>query len=408
MKNFNEAKLPASLIKQLQFVGFETPTPIQAETIQPALLGKDILGSAQTGTGKTGAFGIPLIAHLLESEQGSALILLPTRELASQVIKALNDFIPKKTNIPIALLIGGEQMFKQMKQLKRNPRLVVGTPGRINDHLKRKTLKLDKTDFLVLDEVDRMLDMGFGVQLDQIAKYLTGNRQTLMFSATVPKKMEKVAAKYLKDPIRVSVGETHTPAINIKQVSVKLGTKEKYGRLLSELNDRTGSVLIFVNTKRMADRLSKQLKNEGISSDALHGDLRQNKRTRTTTKFREKKFRVLVATDVAARGLDIPHIEHVVNYDIPQCPEDYIHRIGRTARAEAKGEAINFISPSDNGKWKDVQRLLDPTIKDERPKRNNRPRRDNRSKRGYSKRDNFKRDNSNRNAPKRKFNRNKK
>ncbi len=403
MNNFNEAKLPASLIKQLKFVGFETPTPIQSETIQPALLGKDILGSAQTGTGKTGAFGIPLIAHLLESDQGSALILLPTRELASQVIKALNDFIPKKTDIQIALLIGGEQMFKQIKQLKRNPRLVVGTPGRINDHLKRKTLKLDKTDFLVLDEVDRMLDMGFGVQLDQIAKYLTEKRQTLMFSATVPKKMEKVASKYLKDPIRVSVGETHTPAINIKQVSIKIGTKEKYDRLLNELTDRTGSVIIFVNTKRMADKLSKQLKNEGISSDALHGDLRQNKRTTTTKKFREKKFRVLVATDVAARGLDIPHIEHVVNYDIPQCPEDYIHRIGRTARAEAKGEAINFISPSDNGKWKDVQRLLDPTIKDERPKRNSRPRRDNRSKGNYSRRDS-----SNRNAPKRNFHRNKK
>lgn len=381
MKDFNEAKLPPALLTQLKKIGFMTPTPIQAKSIPEALLGKDILGSAQTGTGKTGAFGIPLITHILSSPQGNALILLPTRELAMQVIKALEAFIPQKTKIPIALLIGGEQMYKQLKQLRANPRLVVGTPGRINDHLKRKTLNLKGTDFLVLDEVDRMLDMGFGVQLDAIAKYLTGTRQTLMFSATLPKKIEKIADKYLKDPVRISIGATHAPALNLKQTHVKLSVKEKYPRLLDELEKRAGSVLVFVKTKRGADRMAKQLKNAGHASDALHGDLRQNKRTKVIGAFRNQKYRVLVATDVAARGLDIPHIEHVINYDLPQCPEDYIHRIGRTARADAEGEALNLISPADHGNWKDIQRLLDPTIKDDRPKNNRRPRGNNNNRR---------------------------
>ncbi|MBN1783376.1 MAG: DEAD/DEAH box helicase [Alphaproteobacteria bacterium] len=363
MKTFHEAKLPAALIKRLDSIGFTTPTPIQAEAIPAALQGKDVLGSAQTGTGKTGAFGIPLVAHLTASPHGTALILLPTRELADQVLKTLETFIDRNAGISTALLIGGEPMPKQFKQLRNNPRLIVGTPGRINDHLKRKTLKLEKTDFLVLDEVDRMLDMGFGVQLDEIAKYLTAKRQTLMFTATMPKNLEKIAAKYLTDPTRISIGGLHNVAENLKQTNIKVKTDEKHDRLLQELDERTGSVIIFVKTKRGADRMAIQLNKLKHKAEALHGDLRQSKRDRVIGDYRKEKFRILVATDVAARGLDIPHIEHVINYDLPQAPEDFIHRIGRTARADAKGEALNFICPNENGKWKAIQRLLDPDAK---------------------------------------------
>lgn len=373
MKSFQEAGLPQPLYHRLEQIGFVTPTPIQAQAIPPALKGSDILGSAQTGTGKTAAFGIPLVTHLLNNDQGSALILLPTRELAVQVNKALQQLIGR-SKITTALLIGGEDMQRQYRQLQAKPRLIVGTPGRINDHLTRGTLKLKDTNFLVLDEVDRMLDMGFGIQLDAIAKYLTAKRQTLMFSATLPQNIQKIAAKYLTDPVRVSVGATHVPAANVKQEHVKLSDAEKYPRLLDELEAREGSVIIFMKTKRAADRMAEKLRKGGHKTDALHGDLRQSKRSRVIEAFRKQNYRVLVATDVAARGLDVPHIAHVINYDMPQSPEDYIHRIGRTARAGAQGEAISFLSPADGGKWKAIQRLMNPDAKYEGPASDDKPR----------------------------------
>ncbi|PCJ29084.1 MAG: ATP-dependent RNA helicase [Rickettsiales bacterium] len=344
-------------------MGFTTPTPIQAEAIPHALEGRDILGSAQTGTGKTGAFGIPLVTHLMNNAKGSALVLLPTRELAVQVMKALEQFTGRG-KISTALLIGGEDMQRQYRQLNAKPRLVVGTPGRINDHLTRKSLKLNDTDFLALDEVDRMLDMGFGIQLDAIAKHLTAKRQTLMFSATLPKNIQKLSAKYLNDPVRISVGATHAPAANVKQEHVKLTDSEKYPRLLDEISEREGSIIVFVKTKYSADGMAKKLRKNGHKVDALHGDLRQNKRSSVILAFRQQKYRILIATDVAARGLDIPHIQHVVNYDLPQNPEDYIHRIGRTARAGAEGNALSFLSPADGIKWRAIQRLLNPDLKD--------------------------------------------
>ncbi len=362
MQTFNEAGLPQPLFHRLEQMGFLTPTEIQAKAIPAALEGRDILGSAQTGTGKTGAYGIPLVTHLLNSNRGSALVLLPTRELALQVMQELKKFIGN-SKIKTATLIGGEPMPKQFNQLRAKPRLIVGTAGRINDHLDRGTLMLHDTNFLVLDEVDRMLDMGFGIQLDAIARFLTGKRQTLMFSATLPDNIKKISAKYLTNPVRISVGSTVATAPKVKQESIKLSDQEKYQRLNDEIDKRAGSVLIFVKTKRNADRLAEKLQKSGHKTDALHGDLRQNKRTRVISNYRNQKFRILVATDVAARGLDIPHIQLVVNYDLPPNPEDYIHRIGRTARAGAEGEAINLISPADSLKWRDIQRLLDPTAK---------------------------------------------
>lgn len=362
MKNFNEASIPPPLIHRLEQIGFTTPTSIQAQAIPPALQGSDILGSAQTGTGKTAAFGIPLVTHLLNNAQGSSLVLLPTRELALQVMKALEQFTDE-SKIYTALLIGGEDMRRQLNQLKAKPRLIVGTPGRVNDHLTRGTLKLSDTNFLVLDEVDRMLDMGFGMQLDAIAKYLTAKRQTLMFSATMPENIQKLSVKYLNNPVRIAVGSTHTPTENIKQEHVKLSDSEKYPRLLEEFDSRTGSIIVFIKTKYAADAMAKKLCKLGHKAGALHGDLRQKKRTQVTENFRKQNYRILVATDIAARGLDIPHIQHVINYDLPQCPEDYIHRIGRTARAGATGKAMNFLSPSEGGKWKAIQRLLNPGAK---------------------------------------------
>ncbi len=359
METFSDAQIPQQVFHRLEQLGLVKPTPIQAKAIPVALEGNDILGSAQTGTGKTAAFGVPLVTHLINDEQGGALVLLPTRELAGQVLKTLEQFIGR-TNIPAVLLIGGEDMGKQIRKLKAFPRLIVGTPGRINDHLKRGTLKLDRTNFMVLDEVDRMLDMGFGVQLDAIAKFLTSERQTLMFSATMPSNIQKVAAKYLKDPVRISVGSAHATAPNVKQELVQLSDAEKFDRLTNEIETREGSILVFIKTKYAADKMAIKLKKLGHSVSSLHGDLRQNKRNQVIAGFRSKKYRILVATDVAARGLDIPHIEHVINHDMPQSPEDYIHRIGRTARAGAKGEALNFVSPADASKWNAIQRLLNP------------------------------------------------
>jgi superfamily II DNA/RNA helicase len=359
MESFKEAGLPQPLFHRLEQMEYLIPTPIQAQAIPAAMEGKDVLGSAQTGTGKTAAYGIPLITQLMTSSRGSGLILLPTRELAAQVMQELKKFIGS-SKIKTALLIGGEPMPKQVQQLRMRPKLIVGTPGRINDHLKRGTLMLHDTNYLVLDEADRMLDMGFGIQLDEIKRYLTGKRQTLLFSATLPDNIKKLAGKYLTDPIRISVGETHAVAAKVKQENIKLQESEKFDRLVEELYARKGSVIVFVKTKHGADRMAGKLQKLGHKVDALHGDLRQSKRNRVTAAFRNQDFRILIATDVAARGLDIPHIEHVINYDLPQSPEDYIHRIGRTARAGAEGHAVNFLTSADRIKWNAISHLIDP------------------------------------------------
>ena len=331
MNNFEVLGLPETMLPALEAINFTIP--IQAQAIPVAMEGHDILGSAQTGTGKTGAFTLPMIAHLLSCPASSALILLPTRELARQVLDAADKMLGNRQKILSALLIGGDSMIKQLQQLKKKPRIIVGTPGRINDHLRQGTLKLNETDFLVLDETDRMLDMGFGAQLEQIAKYLPAARQTLMFSATLPANIISLSRKYLNNPVRIAVGATTAPAANIRQELIKTTDAAKYGELINQLQNREGSVLVFVKTKYGAERLAQKLAKENQAADAIHGDLRQSRREKVITGFRQRKFRVLVATDIAARGLDIPHIESVINYDLPQCPEDYIHRIGRTARA---------------------------------------------------------------------------
>ncbi len=366
MENFSQLGLPQKLLNALEVMKFTTPTPIQAQAIPPALEGKDILGSAQTGTGKTGAFGIPLITRLYNNPRGTALVLTPTRELAMQVEVALKQMLGKYSSVQSALLIGGESMPKQIQALRGRPRLIVGTPGRINDHLERGTLMLHDVCFLVLDETDRMLDMGFGIQIDKLMKYMTAPRQTLLFSATLPPNIVKMSDKYLTDPVRVAVGSTTATATHVTQEIIHTTDAEKYELLLQQLEQRTGSVVMFVKTKHGADRMAEKLRRKRFAAEAIHGDLAQNKRERVLGGFRAGKFRILVATDLAARGLDIPHIEHVINYDLPQCPEDYIHRVGRTGRAGASGEAVCLITPADAEKWDAIQRLINPDYKPQR------------------------------------------
>ena len=273
-------ELPQQLLETLKAMKFTQPTPIQVEAIPPALDGKDILGSAQTGTGKTAAFGIPLIARLLANPQGSALVMTPTRELATQVLSQLRLMLGKSRNIKTALLIGGDSMSKQIRQIRDRPRIIVGTPGRINDHLDRGILKLKQADFLVLDETDRMLDAGFTVQIEKVMGFLAPKRQTLLFSATVAPNIARIAERYLKDPVRISVSKSSAPAPNIKQDTMRVSDGAKYTSLLDSLNERDGSIIVFVKTKHGTEKMAKRLSKEGHSANAIHGDLKQNKRDR--------------------------------------------------------------------------------------------------------------------------------
>lgn len=367
MKDFLSFGLNETVINTLNKIQFQTPTPIQAQVIPHALEGQDILGTAQTGTGKTGAFGIPLIEKLMSKQINQALIILPTRELAVQVRDMINKLLGDNINFyKSALLIGGEPIGKQLSQLKtKKLRVIVGTPGRINDHLERGSLNIHQVNYLVLDEADRMLDMGFTPQIDAILKFLPEAKQTLLFSATMPPKVALLTKKYLKDPVHISVGSNSEPLKNLDQQVVYLAEDDKYPNLLANLDKRQGSAIIFVKTKRAADKMAKRLRTDNHSAEAIHGDLSHSKRERTIASFRASKFKVMVATDIAARGLDIPHVKHVINFDLPQCPEDYIHRLGRTARNGQEGASLCFVTSADKLKWKLICRVAN--IKDESP-----------------------------------------
>ena len=379
MENFEGLNLSPLLAASLAKMNYTSPTPIQAKAIPLALQGRDIMGSAQTGTGKTAAFSIPLIQTLLTNPRANALVLTPTRELGKQIMDIMHQLLGENSGIKTAFIIGGESMGKQYNQLRARPRLIVGTPGRINDHLERGTLKLNETNFLVLDETDRMLDMGFTVQLERIFKYLPAVRQTLMFSATLPENIVQMSHKYLTNPERIAVGSTIAPAKNIQQDVVNVSEDGKYDELIKQLDERKGSVIIFVKTKYATERLAKRLSKESFSAEAINGDLKQSRRDRVIKEFRAQEYRILVATDIIARGLDVPHVAHVINYDLPQVPEDYIHRIGRTARAGAEGASLCLITPQDGRKWRAIELLMNPDAAKENNKGGARgPRNDNR------------------------------
>lgn len=349
------ALLPDFLQSALKRMLITAPTPVQTRTIPPALEGKDILATAQTGTGKTFAFLLPMVVYLLKNPSENALILSPTRELAQQTQEELEKLLDEEHPLKTALVIGGDNIHKQYADLRKKPRVLIATPGRLIDHIGRKSVDLKHTHFLVLDETDRMLDMGFIDDMRRIVALLPSPRQTLLCSATLPREIVSLSNEFLHSPVRVKVGETVLAGTQVLQEVVFVTIREKLPQLLHELNTRAGSVLIFTKTKHGAERLAKELKRYGQKANALHGELRQNRRRQVLEFFKDGTVRVLVATDLAARGLDVSHIEHVINYDLPQCAEDYIHRVGRTGRAGALGNALSLVTEPE--KWQEICRV---------------------------------------------------
>ena len=358
MNSFQELNLPKPLSRAIEGMSFTTPTPIQAQSIPVALSGRDILACAQTGSGKTAAFAIPILSKLLEKPDQMMLILVPTRELSTQVTDVFRQLCFHSPSIRVVSLIGGVSMQPQLRALSKGHHVIVATPGRLVDHLERKSITLQKLSMLVLDEADRMLDMGFAPQLKQIFKYLPKERQTLLFSATLPAHIQELANSLLKSPAQIRIGAVSSAVPTIQQSTKHVIQTEKNNAILDEINARQGSILIFGRTQRRVDRLAKYLASYGVETGRIHGGRTQGQRNRALDDFRSEKTRVLVATDIAARGIDIDHVAHVINYDLPQVAEDYVHRIGRTARAGRKGEALSLISAEEKPLWKEIEKLL--------------------------------------------------
>ncbi len=343
---FSSLGLSAQSLQAVERAGYQHPTPIQVGAIPPTLAGKDVIGCAATGTGKTAAFVLPILQRLGLEGGVRALVLSPTRELAVQIAKQVGMFGATR-DLRIATLIGGIQMGPQIEALEAGAQFVIATPGRLVDHLDQGSIVLDQLEVLVLDEADRMLDMGFQPQLIRILKHLPAQRQTLLFSATMAEEVARFAKKHLKDPVRIEVTPSGTTAERADQRLYEVSQGEKTGLLLALLAEDTASTLVFTRTKRKVDKLAMTLAKQGHKVERLHADRSQGQRRHALEGFREGRYRVLVATDVAARGIDVAEIGHVVNYDLPHDPEDYVHRVGRTARAQASGRASTFAAPDD-------------------------------------------------------------
>lgn len=354
--NFSDIGVSPNILKILDKLSLTSPTPIQKQAIPVALKGTDIVGIAQTGTGKTFAFGIPIIQKLLSSS-GQALVLVPTRELALQVNESIRK-LADKLNISTIVLIGGENISRQFFELKRRPRLIIATPGRLIDHLKRKSIKLDQIKTLVLDEADMMLDMGFLPQIEEILRSVPKERQTMLFSATMPVLIANLATKYLKLPIRIEVAPQGTIVKNVTQEMIVLEAKDKMKYLEKIIKENEGSILIFVRTRYGVKNIAKKLISNGHKATEIHSDLSQGQRKRALDSFKNGRSRIMVATDVAARGLDVKGIELVINYDLPDSSSDYVHRIGRTARAGKKGKAISLATPGQLKNIKAIEALI--------------------------------------------------
>jgi len=342
--SFSELNISSQLKKNILNRGYIRPTPIQDQAIPVILEGKDLIGIANTGTGKTAAFLIPLIEKILKDRNEKVLIVLPTRELALQIVDELNAFA-RSLNIHSALCIGGSSMGRQIHALKRNPNFVIGTPGRLKDLINRNLLRVPSFTNVVLDEVDRMLDMGFINDIKHLISLLPAKRQSLFFSATVSKDTDNLIMGFVKNPVKISVKSGDTPD-NVEQDIVKVRDKSKKIESLHDLliKEEFKKVLIFGRTKRGVENLSNTLRERGFKVDAIHGNKSQAKREKVLTLFKTNQLQTLVATDVAARGLDIADITHVINYDLPATYDDYIHRIGRTGRANKTGKALTFVS----------------------------------------------------------------
>lgn len=362
---FEELNLESSIIKAVQEMGFEETSPIQAKAIPIVLEGKDIVGQAQTGTGKTAAFGIPLLQRINAKDKHlQAVILCPTRELAIQVAEEIRKLAKFMHGIKVLPIYGGQDIVKQIRSIKAGTQIVIGTPGRIMDHMNQKTVKFDHVTMVVLDEADEMLDMGFREDIETILSDIPRERQTLLFSATMPKPIMELARTYQKDAeiIRVVKKELTVPKITQYYYEVKKKNKNEVLCRLLDIYDPKLS-LVFCNTKRMVDELVEVLKGRGYFAEGLHGDLKQSQRDRVMNGFRNGKTDILVATDVAARGIDVDDVEAVFNYDVPQDDEYYVHRIGRTGRAGREGMAFTFVVGREMYKLKDIMRYCKTKIK---------------------------------------------
>jgi ATP-dependent RNA helicase DeaD len=356
LTKFSDLNLSPTTLKSIKRMGFEEATPIQAGTIPVSLEGKDVIGQAQTGTGKTTAFGIPMIEKIdVKNPNIQGLIIAPTRELAIQVSEELYK-VGSDKRVRVLSVYGGQDIQRQIRAMKKNPHIIVGTPGRLLDHINRRTLKLQNVQTLVLDEADEMLNMGFIDDIESILKTVPTTRQTLLFSATMPDPIRKIAENFMTEPevIRVKSKEMTVP--HIEQYFTKVHEKEKFEVLARLLDVQSPELaIVFGRTKRRVDELSRALSIRGYLAEGIHGDLSQARRMTVLKKFKEGRIDVLVATDVAARGLDISGVTHVYNFDIPQDPESYVHRIGRTGRAGKQGMAITFVTPREMGYLKVVE-----------------------------------------------------
>jgi len=360
-KSFADLNLSAEALRALESAGFEHPTPIQAQAIPPALLGRDVIGTAATGTGKTAAFLLPIIDRLAGKTGTRALILAPTRELALQIGEELERF-GRGREVRGTVIIGGVGMGAQTEALRHRPDVVIATPGRLVDHLQQKTANLDRVEVLVLDEADRMLDMGFKPQLDRILMRVPKKRQTLLFSATMAGEVADFARAHLADPVRVEVQRSGTTAARAEQQVFLAGQDEKVALLLALLARDDVTTLVFTRTKRRADRVWKSIGRAGHKVARIHADRSQAQRRMALDGFKDGTYRVLIATDIAARGIDVQEIGHVVNFDLPHVPEDYVHRIGRTARAAASGRASTFTSPEEGALLTAIEKLTRAAI----------------------------------------------
>jgi ATP-dependent RNA helicase RhlE len=363
---FSQFSLSPALMARLNANKFEIPTPVQAGAIPPALEGRDVLATAQTGTGKTLSFLIPIVELLQKATTkgpaAHALILLPTRELAMQVEKAFRD-LRTSSEQTVALVVGGLHEGSQLEAIRRGAKIIVATPGRLEDFLKRKLVRLDQVKILVLDEVDRMLDMGFQPAIARIAGMLPATRQTLCYSATLEGAVKEVARKYLNNPARIEIGSVLKPAENVELRTFEVEPDKKQELLEHLLGAETGSFLVFVRTKHGADRVARRLVRSGHSATQIHGDRTQSQRNQALRSFSEGRHRILVATDVAARGIDVANVAHVINFDMPKVAEDFVHRVGRTGRASAHGVASTFTGPSERGDLRKIERTLSISMK---------------------------------------------
>jgi ATP-dependent RNA helicase RhlE len=359
MQNFSEVTISNYLKERLQAASFSVPTPVQAAAIPPALEGKDVIATAQTGTGKTLAFLIPMIEKLLQSNKPgiAALVLVPTRELAMQVVTQYNGLRGKQL-IPAGLVVGGLAEGQQLRAIRNGARVIVATPGRLEDYLDRRLVQFPNLQILVLDEADRMLDMGFLPAIRRIASVLPKDRQTMCFSATMEGDMIRLVKDYTRTPVRITLGSTLKPAENVRLQAFEVPVDGKLDLLRHLLSKETGRCLVFSRTKRGTEKIAKGLSREGIAAATIHGDRSQSQRTAALTGFQQGRFRVLVATDLAARGIHVEEIAHVINYDLPDVAENFIHRVGRTGRAGKHGIASTLFSKEQRSEIYQIERAL--------------------------------------------------